>query len=600
MLEGVPSLTARRVAAHRIEFDRLPAPFGDPAADELLARDVAGPQEVTGSEHMTRYLRGRTSFFDRVTVSGLEREVGQVATIGAGYDARALRYAKPGVRWFELDHPATQADKLRRLERLGIDVSHITFVGLDLTGGGTDVALTDNGWNPEALSLLLCEGLAVYLDPAVLLMLLEDLRALAGVGTRLAISLGVPVITPEQREARAGFRAAVEAAGEPARNELTREESEQMLAASRWRPGEISERAQRAGFALAAPVWEPRAAAGARPTASRIGRYLEQLFHRRGLDTLPRHLARAYEIHVGRIRPLDVGVLYVERRDGPAWVARVLPSARPLDATLGDAEILRFLERIGFPAERCARPEPVTSHEGQAVLVTEHVAGKKSKPGAIDFEALGDLLGRLHAAAPPPATAARPGGAWHHLVFQGAPRDEVAATVSLLDAASARVPHAHRAEYDSLREAAVSAEDCEGLPQALVHPDFVPPNAIAAADGITLVDWTGAGLGPRLWPLAFLLWAAGAGSMRSVDAVIPGYRRHVQLEPPELRPSRGRYPARPVVFACWGFATGREPLAAVADRLPGIRAQAEAIAARYTASTPPPPRAARAAAAGPD
>jgi len=31
--------------------------------------------------------------------------------LGAGYDDRALRFRSPGVRFFELDHPDTQADK---------------------------------------------------------------------------------------------------------------------------------------------------------------------------------------------------------------------------------------------------------------------------------------------------------------------------------------------------------------------------------------------------------------------------------------------------------------------------------------------------------
>jgi hypothetical protein len=40
------SVTARRVAAHRLTFDRIPAAYGDPVADEALARDVAGAAGV--------------------------------------------------------------------------------------------------------------------------------------------------------------------------------------------------------------------------------------------------------------------------------------------------------------------------------------------------------------------------------------------------------------------------------------------------------------------------------------------------------------------------------------------------------------------------
>lgn len=108
-----------------------------------------------------------------------EREVGQIVSVAAGYDGRALRYRRPGVRWFELDHPATQADKLRRLARLGIDHAGVTFVAVDLTAGGSAAALLRAGWEPDVPSLMLCERLAVYLDTAVLEALLRDLRAIA-------------------------------------------------------------------------------------------------------------------------------------------------------------------------------------------------------------------------------------------------------------------------------------------------------------------------------------------------------------------------------------------------------------------------------------
>ena len=71
----------------------------------------------------------RTALIDRVVVNGLERGVAQVAAIAAGYDGRALRYAKPGVRRFEVDHPATQADKRERLNRLHVETSPIAACG---------------------------------------------------------------------------------------------------------------------------------------------------------------------------------------------------------------------------------------------------------------------------------------------------------------------------------------------------------------------------------------------------------------------------------------------------------------------------------------
>ena len=71
MEDGGPSVTARRVAAHRLGFSRVPAPYGAPAADEALAADVAAglvaypdnsraPRSSTGpSSRMTAGAAGR-------------------------------------------------------------------------------------------------------------------------------------------------------------------------------------------------------------------------------------------------------------------------------------------------------------------------------------------------------------------------------------------------------------------------------------------------------------------------------------------------------------------------------------------------------------
>jgi methyltransferase (TIGR00027 family) len=291
MREGEASPTAQRVAAYRLGFDRLPAPFGDPDADDRLARDVAGSISFEQREDMGRYLRWRTSFFDRVVLRALERNVLQMATIAAGYDGRSLRYAKPGVRWFEVDHPDTQANRRLRLERLGIDASHITFTAIDLADEAVSAALIESGWDPDAPSMMLCEGLSVYLEADVFEALLGSLRAVATVGTRLAMSLSIQVHDPDSLVRRARFEEVVAALGEPVRNRLDHDGAAEMLAATRWRAVDLSERAQRAGFVVAAPVWEP-AASTAEPTVGRIGRFMERTYHRHGMAGLPAHTSR--------------------------------------------------------------------------------------------------------------------------------------------------------------------------------------------------------------------------------------------------------------------------------------------------------------------
>src|SRR5580704_14577198 len=231
MDHGGPSATARRVAAYRLGFTRVPAPYGDPAADEALAADVAvGEQPSPG--RMSDHLAARTRFFDQVVVDAIARGVRQVVIGAAGYDGRAFRYAKPGVRWFEVDHPATQRDKLRRLERLGIDASHVRFVEADFTCDPVAARLRAAGLDPEAPSLFLLEGVAVYLEPAVLEDVLGQFRQVAAPGSSLAIS--VSLSRPRGDSARARFQARVAALGEPARSTFEAAEAEALLARTGW------------------------------------------------------------------------------------------------------------------------------------------------------------------------------------------------------------------------------------------------------------------------------------------------------------------------------------------------------------------------------
>ena len=229
--ERGPSWTARRVAAHRLDFSRVPAPYGDAAADEALAGDVAGELRITEGR-MHDYLAARTAFFDRIVVGALDGGVRQVVIGGAGYDGRALRYAKPGVRWFEVDHPATQRDKLERLERLGIDASRVRFVEADFTRDPVADRLRSAGLDPGAPGLFLLEGVAVYLEPAVLEDVLGQFRRVAAPGSRLAIS--VSLSRPPGDAGRARFQATVAALGEPARSTFEAGQAQALLARTGW------------------------------------------------------------------------------------------------------------------------------------------------------------------------------------------------------------------------------------------------------------------------------------------------------------------------------------------------------------------------------
>ncbi len=236
VLQGAASETARRVAAHRLRCARLASAHGRPGDDELLSRDVAAGVEIRESR-LHGYLCRRTSFFDHVVLDALDAGVRQVVIVGAGYDGRAMRFAREHVRFFEVDHPATQSDKLARLSRLGLSVEGISFLAVDLTTDPLFERLAAGGHDRTAPSAMLVEGVASYLDEATVARTLAALRAAAAPQSRLALSVGLArrATDPALAARSLAFREAVAALGEPIRNELTVEEFADVLAAARWR-----------------------------------------------------------------------------------------------------------------------------------------------------------------------------------------------------------------------------------------------------------------------------------------------------------------------------------------------------------------------------
>jgi methyltransferase (TIGR00027 family) len=245
--EGTASHTARSVAARRLEYDRAAAPYGDPAADEALSSDVAdGLTPARGRMH--EYIRARTAFFDRVVVASIDRGVTQVVIGGAGYDGRAFRYAKPGVRWFEVDHPATQADKLERITRLGLATSQLSFIPADFTADPVAEPLLAAGLDPARPALFLFEGVAVYLEQPVIERVLTEFRAVTPVASPLAISVSIRGATSQTR---ASFQQRVAEVGEPARTVITFDQAAGLLSAAGWKIREGSDRQRSAGLLLA-------------------------------------------------------------------------------------------------------------------------------------------------------------------------------------------------------------------------------------------------------------------------------------------------------------------------------------------------------------
>jgi methyltransferase (TIGR00027 family) len=102
----------------------------------------------------------RTRYVDDAVTAALENGVEQVVILGAGFDSRAYRI--PGIartRVFEVDHPATQAEKKRVVaRRLGVLPPHVVFVPIDFSTHTLDAVMPAAGFRSSARTFFICEG----------------------------------------------------------------------------------------------------------------------------------------------------------------------------------------------------------------------------------------------------------------------------------------------------------------------------------------------------------------------------------------------------------------------------------------------------------
>src|SRR5215472_5872093 len=136
-------------------------------------------------------IAARTRFVDTQVVRAIAAGFRQVVICGAGYDDRALRFRTTGVRFFELDHPATQGDKVRLLRALGAAARDLTLAEVDFRTDDVGAVLERVGHDAGQRALFVCEGLLVYLNRDTCLRLLAGLAARAAAGSVLAVSIAI-------------------------------------------------------------------------------------------------------------------------------------------------------------------------------------------------------------------------------------------------------------------------------------------------------------------------------------------------------------------------------------------------------------------------
>lgn len=162
------SKTALMVCAYRARASQWPTPlFVDPWAQALAGDDgheIAKRLDERFAP-MELWLALRVAYLDRLVGLAVDRlSIRQIVILGAGYDTRAARLPRAGVRFFEVDHPATQAAKQERLARLsGYPLDAAVFVTCNFEREDPIERLAANGFVASEPALVIWEGVVPYL-----------------------------------------------------------------------------------------------------------------------------------------------------------------------------------------------------------------------------------------------------------------------------------------------------------------------------------------------------------------------------------------------------------------------------------------------------
>ncbi|MGB3051418.1 MAG: SAM-dependent methyltransferase [Polyangiales bacterium] len=229
MRPGLPSGTSLLVSfARGLGVDKQQI---DPLASQLLppvlAQLAVAPRHLGGVAGLYRaavrattfglidHMVLRTQAIDAHLASALRTGIDQLVILGAGLDARAWRLeALKDVTVFEVDHPATQQYKRKRMSRKH-PPADIRYVSVDFEKERFSNALERAGFRPGAPSAWIWEGVAMYLPLDVVHDTLGQLTSLAAAGSDLAMTYRVPGLLPYGSLGRLAIPAVFAAAGEP-------------------------------------------------------------------------------------------------------------------------------------------------------------------------------------------------------------------------------------------------------------------------------------------------------------------------------------------------------------------------------------------------
>ncbi len=227
MSAGEPSRTALGAALHRAAHQVLDRPlvFRDPLAVRVLGPDrrallrtYIARQKQAASRAMRAFIVTRSRHAEDRLADAFVRGTRQYIVLGAGLDTFACRNLfNDAVRVFEVDHPATQDWKRKRLDEQGIVLPpSLTFTAVDFEKDSLAERLDHAGFDRTAPVCISWLGVTIYLTREAVFETLRFARSCAP-GSEITFDFAVPdsQLSDQERARRNAAAERVSEAGEP-------------------------------------------------------------------------------------------------------------------------------------------------------------------------------------------------------------------------------------------------------------------------------------------------------------------------------------------------------------------------------------------------
>lgn len=237
-------------------------------------------------------------------------------------------------------------------------------------------------------------------------------------------------------------------------------------------------------------------------------------------ELLTRLVEETYDCRRAVLQPIspylleDRGIYRVDWEDGTSSVLRAFLADVAVELT-GHAAVLDYLQQRGFAAAHVKRTSDgalLACYQGWTALLVSFLEGEVADFALHSLNLLSGCTGRLHTLS-------------HDVLAEAEsvrlpdsrlrPTQPASHAIDNLIQALPHVPEALR----QFCEASIAAlqhvqqvQQARLLPETILHGDCWPGNAVRTPEGgIALIDWDGAGIGPAILDVGYLLLTCHLG-----------------------------------------------------------------------------------------